>query len=63
MGRVLALSRIDRPCSGRSFQPSTEKTVNAHLKSYLFFLGFLVATKAIVVPLAQNMGIPYVKDL
>jgi hypothetical protein len=34
-----------------------------HLVTYAWFLGFLVLTKAVVVPIATNMNIPYIKDL
>lgn len=34
-----------------------------YLKSYAIFLGFLVVTKVVVVPMAQSMSIPYLKDL
>lgn len=37
--------------------------MNAHLKAYLWFIGFTIATKAIVAPMAKTMNIPYVKDL
>lgn len=37
--------------------------MNAHLKSYAFFLGFLLLTKVIVAPVATNLHIPYIKDL
>ena len=37
--------------------------MNSHLKAYLWFLGFTIATKAIIVPMAKSMKIPYVQDL
>ena len=37
--------------------------MNAHIKSYLWFLGFMVATKVIVAPVAKQVGIPYIGDL
>lgn len=37
--------------------------MNAHIKSYAWFLGFLLVTKVIVSPIATNLNIPYIKDL
>lgn len=37
--------------------------MNAHIKSYLWFLAFAVATKVVVAPMAKQIGIPYVSDL
>jgi hypothetical protein len=37
--------------------------MNSHIKSYLWFLGFMVVTKAVVAPIAKQVGIPYVQDL
>ena len=32
--------------------------MNAHVKSYLIFLGFLVATNMLVKPIVDKMNIP-----
>ncbi len=37
--------------------------MESKVKSYLWFLAFMVATQAVVVPLAKTMNIPFVKDL
>lgn len=37
--------------------------MKAHLNAYLWFIGFTLATKILVVPVAKTMNIPYVKDL
>lgn len=37
--------------------------MNAHLKSYAWFVGFLLVTKIIVAPIATNLNVPYLKDL
>lgn len=37
--------------------------MNQHVKSYLFFIGFMVLTRAVVAPVAKSMNIPFVKDL
>lgn len=34
--------------------------MNAHLKSYAWFLGFLVITKIIVKPVATQLNIPVI---
>lgn len=36
--------------------------MNAHVKSYLWFLGFMLATKIVVKPIADNLNIPLLKD-
>ena len=47
-----------------TFQPTHKgQTMNAQVKSYLYFLAFAAATKVVVVPLAKQMGIPFLKDL
>jgi hypothetical protein len=33
-----------------------------HLKSYAWFVGFLVITKIVVAPIAKQMNIPLVSD-
>lgn len=33
-----------------------------HLKSYAWFLAFMVATKVVVAPIAKNLNIPLVSD-
>lgn len=37
--------------------------MNAHVKSYLWFLGFMAVTKLVVAPIATNMNLPLVKDI
>lgn len=37
--------------------------MKAQLKAYAFFIGFAVLTKAVIVPLAKQVGIPFVSDL
>lgn len=35
----------------------------SQVKSYLWFLAFTVVTSAVVVPLAKQMNVPFIKDL
>ena len=37
--------------------------MQAHLKSYLWFVGFLALTKIVVAPIAKNLNVPVVKDI
>lgn len=37
--------------------------MNTHIKSYLWFLGFLAVTKIVIKPIAENMNVPLLKDL
>lgn len=37
--------------------------MTSHLKSYAWFVGFLLVTKVIVAPVAKQMNIPYLGDL
>lgn len=37
--------------------------MNAHVKSYLWFIGFLALTKIVVKPIADNLNVPLVKDI
>ena len=37
--------------------------MNAHIKSYLWFIGFLAVTKIVVAPIAKNLNIPLVSDI
>ena len=37
--------------------------MNAHIKSYLWFVGFLAVTKIVVAPIAKNLNIPLVSDI
>jgi hypothetical protein len=37
--------------------------MNAHLKSYAFFIGFMILTKLVVAPVAKQLNIPVVSDL
>lgn len=63
MGRFVWIFAV--ATHSRGSRPSTNgaTTVSAHLKSYAWFLGFLIATKVIVAPVAKQMGIPYIQDL
>lgn len=36
--------------------------MNAHLKSYAWFLAFLVVTKIVVKPVATQLNIPLLSD-
>ncbi len=37
--------------------------MNAHIKSYLWFLGFMAVTKIVVAPVAKQLNIPLVSDI
>lgn len=37
--------------------------MNAHLKSYLWFVGFMAVTKIVVAPVAKQLNIPIVSDI
>lgn len=37
--------------------------MQAHLKSYLWFVGFLAVTKIVVAPMAKQLNIPVVSDI
>ena len=37
--------------------------MNAHIKSYLWFLAFTVVTAVVVRPIAKNLNVPLIKDL
>mgnify|MGYP000007544696 FL=1 len=37
--------------------------MNDHLKSYAWFVGFLVLTKLIVKPMAEQFNVPMLKDV
>lgn len=37
--------------------------MNAHVKSYLWFIGFLAITKLIVAPVAKQLNVPMVSDV
>ena len=37
--------------------------MNAHLKSYAWFLGFLALTKIVVKPMVDSFNIPLLKDV
>lgn len=37
--------------------------MNTYVKNYAIFIGFLLVTKIVVVPLADKMSIPYLSDL
>lgn len=37
--------------------------MNSHVKSYLWFLGFMALTRLVVQPVAKQVNIPLVSDL
>jgi hypothetical protein len=37
--------------------------MNAHLKSYIWFVAFLAVTKIVVKPIATNLNIPLISDI
>lgn len=37
--------------------------MNAHVKSYLWFIAFMAVTKIVVKPVANSLNIPLVKDI
>lgn len=37
--------------------------MNAHVKSYLWFVGFLALTKIVVKPMVDNFNVPLLKDV
>lgn len=37
--------------------------MNQYVKNYAIYLAFAVITAAVVVPLAKQVGVPFVKDL
>lgn len=37
--------------------------MNSHVKSYLWFLGFMAVTKMVVKPITDNLNIPLLKDV
>lgn len=45
------------------FFRSQGKDMNATVKSYLYFLGFLAITKMVVKPIAVQMKLPVISDL
>jgi len=63
MGRVVWIFRVSNDPRGSYSSTNGANPVNAHLKSYAWFLGFLIVTKVIVAPMAKQVGIPYVQDL
>lgn len=66
-GASLAFRGVGGESRGYFFCPtfSTLESfqMKAHLNAYLWFIGFTLATKILVVPMAKTMNIPYVKDL
>ena len=44
-------------------QPSESLKMNAHVKSYLWFIAFMAVTKIVVKPVANSLNIPLVKDI
>ena len=46
-----------------TFQPTGATRMNAHIKSYLWFLGFMAVTKIVVAPVAKQLNIPVVSDI
>lgn len=37
--------------------------MDSHLKAYAWFIGFTLVTAVIVRPIAQQMGLPLLKDI
>lgn len=37
--------------------------MNAHIKSYLWFVGFMALTKVVVAPVAKQLNIPVVSSI
>jgi len=37
--------------------------MHSHVKSYLWFLGFMAVTKMVVAPVAKQLNIPVVSDI
>lgn len=37
--------------------------MNAQVKSYLWFVGFLAITKIVVAPLAKSLNVPLISDV
>lgn len=37
--------------------------MNSHIKSYLWFIGFMAVTKLVVAPVAKQLNIPLVSDV
>lgn len=37
--------------------------MNAHVKSYLYFVAFLAVTKIVVAPVAKQLNIPVVSSI
>lgn len=37
--------------------------MNAHIKSYLWFLGFMAVTKLVVKPITSNLNVPLLNDI
>lgn len=37
--------------------------MNAHIKSYLWFIGFMAVTKIVVAPMAKQLNIPVVSAI
>jgi hypothetical protein len=46
-----------------SIPPFESLKMNAHLKSYLWFVGFLAVTKIVVAPIAKNLNVPLISDI
>lgn len=67
MGRFFAFwgHRLDIGHFGfQTIQPIHRSIqMKAHLNAYLWFIGFTLATKIIVAPIAKQMNIPFVQDL
>lgn len=51
------------PCNLSTFQPTGATLMNAHVKSYLWFLAFMGVTKIVVAPVAKQLNIPLVSDI
>jgi hypothetical protein len=47
----------------RTRAKEAQPEMKAYAKSYLVFLAFMVATKAVVAPLASKFNVPLIQDL
>jgi hypothetical protein len=71
MGRQLGKSahtKVNRDSArGKTFAPFLTffgaSKMQAQLKSYLWFVGFLAVTKIVVAPMAKQLNIPVVSDI
>lgn len=45
------------------YHQQPDPSMNATVKSYLYFLAFMAVTKMVVKPVATQMNIPVLKDM